>query len=93
MNILNLKISIIWFFVSVIVLPLAGFIWRSAQLQKKEKRIRELETEMMSDHADILLLQAQLTAARKEDAKPAPVRENGLLVENVSKAKLKVSGM
>jgi hypothetical protein len=93
MNVLNLKISIVWFLLAIIILPLLGFIARSVQLQKKQKRIRELETEMTSSHADILSLQGQLAALKDQDAKSASGRENGLLIENVSKAKLKVSGM
>ena len=93
MNVLNLKISVVWFLLSIIILPLLGFMARRAQLQRKRKRIEELETEMMNNHADILSLQKQLAAAKQQDAKSASARENGLLVENVSKAKLKVSGM
>ena len=38
---------------------LFGFLFRSAQLKKYKKRIGELETEMMANHAEILDLQKE----------------------------------
>ena len=38
---------------------LIGFLSRSAQLKKYKKRIGELETEMMANHAEILDLQKE----------------------------------
>ena len=44
---------------------LLGFVCRSRQLQKTQKRILELETEMVNNHAEILRLH-QLTAEQEE---------------------------
>lgn len=92
MNLFQLKISIGWFALCFIVLPLAGFIFRSAQLQSKQRRIKELEAEMLSSHSEILLLQQQLTISKKSESNTV-VKENAHVVENVSKTKLKVSTM
>ena len=93
MNVLNLKISIAWFLLGIIILPLLGFIARSVQLKKKRRRIEELETEIVNSHADILSLQAQLVTLNNHDAKSEPAKENGSLIENVGNAKLKVNGI
>ncbi len=44
---------------------LLGFVCRYRQLQKSQKRILELETEMVNNHAEILRLH-QLTAEQGE---------------------------
>jgi hypothetical protein len=44
---------------------LLGFVCRYRQLQKSQKRILELETEMVNNHAEILRLH-QLTAEQEE---------------------------
>jgi Tfp pilus assembly protein PilN len=44
---------------------LLGFVCRNRQLQKSQKRILELETEMVNNHAEILRLH-QLTAEQEE---------------------------
>lgn len=36
-----------------------GFVFRSAQLKKYKKRVGELESEMMANHAEILDLQKE----------------------------------
>lgn len=38
---------------------LFGFVFRSAQLKKYKKRVGELESEMMANHAEILELQKE----------------------------------
>lgn len=38
---------------------LFGFLFRSAQLKKLRKRVGELESEMMTNHAEILELQKE----------------------------------
>jgi hypothetical protein len=91
MNFLQLKISIAWFLLCFVVLPLAGFIFRSAQLQKKERRIKDLEEEMVNNHAEILLLQEQLAIPKNGGSKSIPIQENSLFSDNVSKGKLTVS--
>jgi hypothetical protein len=93
MNFLDLRISIVWLFVSFIVLPFAGFIFRGAQLQKKQRRIKELEEEMVNNHAEILTLQEQLAGSKKSEFNAVAVKEKGLVVESASKTKLKVSSM
>lgn len=44
----------------------AGFFIRTKQLRKKQQRILELENEMVSNHAEILKLQHELSSSRKE---------------------------
>ena len=44
---------------------LLGFVCRNRQLQKSQRRILELETEMVNNHAEILRLH-QLTAEQEE---------------------------
>jgi Tfp pilus assembly protein PilN len=44
---------------------LLGFVCRNRQLQKSQKRILELETEMVNNHAEILRLH-KLTAEQEE---------------------------
>lgn len=91
MNLLDLKIGIAWFIVSFIVLPFAGFVFRTAQLQKKEKRIKELEEEMITNHAEILALQGQLAIPKGNSARAVSIEECRQFSENASKGKLKVS--
>ncbi|MDI3321106.1 hypothetical protein [Pinibacter soli] len=93
MNLLELKISIVWFLLSFIILPFAGFIFRTRQLQQKQRRIRELEQEMVSNHAEILSLHGQLATRKTENLKTVAIKENASFVENSGKGKLKVSSM
>ena len=42
-----------------VVTFLIGFVFRSSQLKKYKKRVGELESEMMANHAEILELQKE----------------------------------
>ncbi|MDH7460183.1 hypothetical protein QEG73_02800 [Chitinophagaceae bacterium 26-R-25] len=93
MNFLDLRISIIWFLLSFIVLPFTGFLLRSAQLQKKQRCIKDLEEEMVSSHAEILRLQEQLAIPKDSPIRTVAIEENCQFSDNASKGKLKVSTM
>jgi len=93
MNFLDLKISIVWFLTSFIILPFVGFIFRSAQLQKKERRAQELEEEMVASHAEILKLQEQLAVQIDNPLRAIANEESRQFPDNASKGKLKISKM
>ncbi|MBV4357682.1 hypothetical protein [Pinibacter aurantiacus] len=93
MNLFDLRISIVWFFLSFVILPFAGFIFRSIQLQKKERRIKDLEEEMVTSHAEILALQAQLAIRKDDSIRTMAIEGSRQFAKNASKGKLKVSTM
>lgn len=59
-----ITLSIIQILIVVIASIGVGFIYRSAQLKKKGKRITELENEMISNHAEILKLHKEIAALK-----------------------------
>jgi hypothetical protein len=61
-----LSISIFWLPVIVLISAAVGFLFRSYQIAKCKKRILSLETEMLSNHAEILKLQQELVSLKKE---------------------------
>lgn len=93
MNLLHLKVSIVWFILCFVILPFAGFVFRSAQLQKKQRRILELEEEMIASHAEILALQKQLVVPQSVPIRAIAIDESRQFSDNASKGKLKVNIM
>ena len=56
----KMTISILWLPVIFIVAAYIGFLFRSVQIAKSNKRIIYLENEMLRNHAEILKLQQEL---------------------------------
>lgn len=52
---------------------LLGFAWRNRQLKKSQKRVLELETEMIANHAEILRLHQLLFQQEEEEIDNVPV--------------------
>lgn len=50
-----------------------GFVCRSRQLKKSQKRILELETEMVTNHAEILRLHKQQAEQEEPTVETVPV--------------------
>ena len=79
----------IYVFLGAIFFSVAiGFIGRSRQLAKKERRIVELESEMVDDHAELLELQREnglLEARIKDVTNPViAMKSNKLEDKNLS---------
>lgn len=65
--------NLIWILPLCIVFGIAGFLFRSNQIGKLNRRIKELEKEMLQNHAEILTLQkenADLTDKIKNNTVP-----------------------
>jgi len=73
--------NLIWIIPVCIAFGIAGFILRSIQLGKLSRRIKELEREMLQNHAEILTLQkenADLTDKLKNNTVPViPITGSG----------------
>lgn len=65
-------LTLIWISLAFIAGSLIGFIFRSKQLAKSRKRVLELETEMVENHAEILRLH-KLHAERPAAGTKVPV--------------------
>jgi chromosome segregation ATPase len=50
----DISINVYIFLLTITIAALTGFTWRSRQLAKKDRRIAELEREMMQAHAELL---------------------------------------
>lgn len=61
----TMTISVLWLPLLTLVSVIFGFLFRSAQIKKANKRILSLENEMLSNHAEILKLQEDLVAIEK----------------------------
>lgn len=73
---LTLEIHIVLFAVLMILVILAGFLIGRSQIKQKEKRILELENEMLASHKEILkyaTLNKQMTEALEKAKIPFPV--------------------
>jgi hypothetical protein len=73
--------NLIWILPLCLIFALAGFIFRSTQIGKLRGRIKELEAEMLQNHADILALQkenTQLSDKLKNNSVPViPITGSG----------------
>lgn len=56
---ITLPVNLFLFGGAIILAFLIGFLARSGQLKKWKKKVTELETEMLTNHADILDLQKE----------------------------------
>jgi hypothetical protein len=54
-----LTLDVTWLGAMIIGAFLTGFLFRSGQLKKRDRKIEELEKEMVTSHAEILELQKQ----------------------------------
>ncbi|MFT3845631.1 MAG: hypothetical protein QM725_11295 [Lacibacter sp.] len=73
---LTLEIHIVLFAVLMILVILAGFMIGRNQIKQKEKRILELENEMLASHKEILkyaTLNKQMSEALEKAKIPFPV--------------------
>ena len=59
MPLFDISINILWFLICIGVSAWFGFAFRSLQLGKKNRRIAELENEMLDLNAEILALQKE----------------------------------
>lgn len=78
--------NLIWILPLCLAFGLAGFLIRSSQLGKLNRRIKELEREMLQNHAEILGLQkenAELTDKLKNNTVPV-IPITGSAKENTS---------
>jgi hypothetical protein len=64
---------------AIVSAALIGFIPRSARISKAQRTIDRLEKEMLSNHAEILTLQKELTLQANQSSRTpiVPIRENG----------------
>lgn len=73
--------NLIWIVPACAVCGIAGYAFRSAQLKKLNRRVQELEREMLQNHAEILTLQkenADLLDKLKNPAVPViPITGSG----------------
>ena len=66
--------NLIWILPVCLAFALIGFLFRGNQLGKLRRRIKELEAEMLQNHADILSLQRENTQlSDKIKNNPVPV--------------------
>lgn len=63
--------NLIWIVPAVVLFGVAGFLLRSNQLRKLNRRINELESEMLQNHAEILSLQRENTELMNRLKNPA----------------------
>lgn len=54
---ITLTVNVFLFAIAVVIAFLVGFLMRGSQLKKWKKKVIDLETEMLRNHADILDLQ------------------------------------
>ena len=69
-----LNINVLALLAIVIAAFVAGFLLRSAQLRRNRSKIRELEEEMLNNHARILDLERSQALLKKNLEKPSPQR-------------------
>lgn len=72
----DITVNVYIFLLIIVLAVMLGFLPRSRQLAKKQRKIIELEQEMMQAHAELLENQrefCQLEARMKEVANPNPV--------------------
>lgn len=69
----NINIAVLlWSLIAFVLGTAGGFALRSRQLIKSRRRILELETEMVENHAEILRLH-KIHSNRKEASEKVPV--------------------
>ncbi len=82
---IDVTLNLLWLPVLSISFALFGFAFRSVQIQKLNKRIGELEREMVQNHAEILSLQKeniQLQEKVKNSAVPViPITSKEIAVD------------
>lgn len=75
-----IKLNLLWIVAGVIILPLAGFIFRSAQIAKEKRNVQSLEREMLDSHAEILSLQEKIATLQQgtvnNDVPVVPIKDN-----------------
>lgn len=80
--------NLIWIVPTCLAFGIIGYLFRSSQLSKLSRRIKELEREMLQNHAEILTLQkenADLTDKLKNNSVPViPITGSGK--ENTAEA-------
>ncbi len=85
----NINIAVLlWAAAAFAIGALAGFAFRSRQISKSKRRILELETEMVENHAEILRLHkfhAEKNAAGKVPVISLPVGEGSKTVKAKAK--------
>ena len=67
-----LNINVLVLLAIVIAAFVAGFLLRSAQLRRNRSKIRELEEEMLNNHARILDLERSQALLKKNLEKSSP---------------------
>lgn len=65
MLVISLHINILYLAAIVFVAFIAGYLLRGAQIRKQQKKIYELEQEMLSNHAQILDLEREYAILMK----------------------------
>lgn len=66
MLLIEMSIDLTMLVGAIVVAFVAGFLLRSSQMKKQKKKVNELETEMMANHAEILELQQEKLALEKQ---------------------------
>ena len=81
--------AFVWVFAAFLTGSLIGFAFRSRQIAKSRKRILELETEMVENHAEILRLHKHNSEMSDDSSIKVPVISLSLGDSGGSKTKAK----
>lgn len=88
----NINIAVLlWTLLAFAIGTVGGFAMRSRQLLKSRRRILELETEMVENHAEILRLH-KIQSGRKEQSEKVPVISLALGESSSVQVKAKAKG-
>mgnify|MGYP003579947904 CR=1 FL=1 len=74
MIVFALNINVLVLLAIVVAAFVAGFLLRGEQLRRSRNKIRELEEEMLNNHARILDLERTQAMMKKNLEKPSPQR-------------------
>ena len=61
-------IDVIWLPLAMVLSAIAGFSFRSLQIQRLKKQVSSLEKEMLNSHAELLNLQEEMARIQNKQA-------------------------
>jgi hypothetical protein len=70
---ITLTLDVMWICVMIFAAFMTGFLFRSGQLKKCNRKINELEKEMVTNHAEILELQKDKVALEEKIKKSSTI--------------------
>lgn len=81
MDLIHVTINIIWPVIGLVLLPMAGYVTGSLQHRRLQNKVMRLESEMLQNHRQILLLLQQLAQLQKTGGAPVNSAAQVLFLE------------